>query len=129
LHAAGIDTALDIESGGLEGLAEVVGLAESAAERVYGVALAALANARSAAAASAVAEGVDGEEAGNEIVEAFATAAEEQSAAEEQTAVDVPADPAAETAEEPPAPSSEENLETGEENGSDRTAAEEPTEA
>jgi N utilization substance protein A len=123
LHAAGIDTALDIESGGLEGLAEVVGLAESAAERVYGVALAALATARSAAAANAVAEGVDGEEVGNEIVEAFATAAEEHTAAK------VPADPAAETAEEVPDPSPQETLDEGEENGSDRTAAEEPTEA
>lgn len=141
LHAAGIDTALDIESGGLDGLAEVAGLAESAAERVYGVALAALANARSAAAATAVAEGGDGEEPGNEIVEAFATAGEEQAKEGEAT------DPDAETADEPPAPSQDaetaeeppddkpaalssgENPGEGEENGSDRTAAEEPTEA
>ncbi len=57
LRAAGIDTALDIEHTGLEALREVEGLPEATAERLYGVALAALANARADAAAKAAAEG------------------------------------------------------------------------
>jgi len=62
LRAAGVTTALDIETRGLEGLLEVEGLGENSAERLYGVALAALANARSEAAAKAAAAGVSDEE-------------------------------------------------------------------
>jgi N utilization substance protein A len=62
LRAAGITTALDIETRGLEGLQEVEGLGENSAERLYGVALAALANARSEAAAKAAAAGVTEDE-------------------------------------------------------------------
>ena len=58
LRTAGITTALDIETRGLDGLMEVEGLGENSAERLYGVALAALANARSAAAVKAAAAGV-----------------------------------------------------------------------
>ena len=53
LATAGITTASQVERLGLEELAKVNGVSEAMAERIYGLALAALANARSAAAQAA----------------------------------------------------------------------------
>ncbi len=57
LSAQGMESALDVEARGLEGLLEVEEVGESAAERIYGMALAALATARAEAAAQAAAAG------------------------------------------------------------------------
>jgi N utilization substance protein A len=56
LQAAGVTHATQIEKLGLEDLLQVEGLSESSAEKIYGVALAALATARAEAAAQATKE-------------------------------------------------------------------------
>jgi N utilization substance protein A len=94
-HAVGIETALDIERKGLEGLQEIEGLSEAAAERTYGVALEALAAARAAAAAEAARsqddpaadEGPE-DEATQEVRAVFENGAEETDSEDETGSAD-----------------------------------------
>jgi len=70
LATAGITTASQVERLGLEDLAKVNGVTEAMAERIYGMALAALATARSAAAQAATRKSAAAEEV-EEIEEAL----------------------------------------------------------
>jgi hypothetical protein len=70
LATAGITTASQVERLGLEDLAKVNGVTEAMAERIYGMALAALATARSAAAQAATRKSAAAEDAEEDIEEA-----------------------------------------------------------
>jgi N utilization substance protein A len=107
LAAAGIEMASDVERGGLDDLLKIEALGEATAEKLYGIALAALATARAEAAATAariMEEGVDEDEDEDEEEEEEEEADEATDEAESAPegdgtdAVDPPAEDERETA-------------------------------
>ena len=97
LKSVGVESASDIERVGLEGLGTIESLPEATAERVYGIALAALATARAEAATAAAEQGQAQDIFGMSGGEAESEAGTETEPSAEE------AETAGETDDEPPA--------------------------